>query len=158
MIMITAYRFARGTRVQALKAGAYDYLTKPVDPAQFRRVVASRPPGCRMGPPRTWSQRDRQGRPAPRLAEGGRRRGSSPAGLGMQQVRKASEQVARSMAPVLVHGESGTGKGLVMSAVHRGPGRRAFHRGELRAIPEHLLESGFFGYRKARVHGGPGRP
>lgn len=154
MIMITAYGSPENA-VQALKAGAYDYLTKPVDPAQFRRVVASAT-GLQDGASKDVVSEDRQGRPA--RTGGGRQTawerlsGRSEA---MQQVRKSIEQVARSMAPVLVHGESGTGKELVARAVHERSGRAAgpFIAVNCGAIPEHLLESEFFGYRKGAFTG-----
>jgi two-component system response regulator PilR (NtrC family) len=73
----------------------------------------------------------------------------------MQQVRALVEKVARSMAPVLVCGESGTGKELVARAVHEvSPrGRGPFVAVNCGAIPETLLESEFFGYRKGSFTG-----
>ncbi|HEY8358039.1 MAG TPA: response regulator, partial [Ramlibacter sp.] len=116
-IVMTAYGSAENA-VEALKAGAFDYLTKPVDLKQFRTVVASavletatgrgRPPG-RAAPPA----------PAPDRAGGSgalqRLVGESAP---MRQVKERIEKVARSMAPVLVRGESGTGKELAARAIH----------------------------------------
>ncbi len=73
----------------------------------------------------------------------------------MQQVRSLVEKVARSMAPVLVCGESGTGKELVARAIHEVSPRagQAFLAVNCSAIPEHLLEAEFFGYRKGAFTG-----
>jgi two-component system response regulator PilR (NtrC family) len=73
----------------------------------------------------------------------------------MQQVRSLIEKVARSMAPALVQGESGTGKELVARAIHDVSARAAapFIAVNCGAIPEHLLEAEFFGYRKGAFTG-----
>jgi two-component system response regulator PilR (NtrC family) len=73
----------------------------------------------------------------------------------MQQVRVLVDKVARSMAPVLVSGESGTGKELVARAVHEVSPRAAapFIAVNCSAIPDHLLEAEFFGYRKGAFTG-----
>ena len=149
-IVITAYGSAENA-VQALKAGAYDYLTKPVDLRQFRAVVAAA-----LG---------RVAAPAAPVRAGGRGAGAvaGPAALArliggstaLQQVRVLIGKVARSMAPVLVHGESGTGKELVARAIHQSGERaaRPFVAVNCGAIPEPLLEAEFFGYRKGAFTG-----
>ena len=149
-IVITAYGSAENA-VQALKAGAYDYLTKPVDLRQFRAVVAAA-----LG---------RVAAPAAPVRAGGRGAGAvaGPAALArliggstaLQQVRVLIGKVARSMAPVLVHGEAGTGKELVARAIHQSGERaaRPFVAVNCGAIPEPLLEAEFFGYRKGAFTG-----
>ena len=146
-IVITAYGSPENA-VEALKAGAYDYLTKPVDLRQFRAVVASALGRAPPPPATTTATRSA----APRRAALQRLLGDSAA---MVQVRGLIEKVGRSMAPVLVHGESGTGKELVARAIHdcspRGAG--PFVAVNCGAIPETLLEAEFFGYRKGSFTG-----
>jgi two-component system response regulator PilR (NtrC family) len=176
-IVITAYGSAENA-VEALKAGAFDYLTKPVDLRQFRGVVASAlgrtppiVPGARPAAPMASPA------PAPAPAERMPARTAEPAAqaplvsatapihpslarligqsVAMQQVRSMIERVARGMAPVMVQGESGTGKELVARAIHGASGRppQAFIAVNCGAIPEQLLEAEFFGYRKGSFTG-----
>ncbi len=168
-IVITAYGSAENA-VEALKAGAYDYLTKPVDLKQFRAVVASalgRPGGTggptidpatlpsESGAPAVAAARRTpavQAPAAPVSQALNRMAGHSAA---MQQVRALVDKVARSMAPVLVNGESGTGKELVARAIHEVSVRcsQPFVAVNCSAIPEQLLEAEFFGYRKGAFTG-----
>ena len=166
-IVITAYGSAENA-VEALKAGAFDYLTKPVDLRQFRTVVASalgRPvpavPEAAAPKPAGSGGRTARSAPPPEPALPGnatlhpalqRLAGTSPA---MQQVRSLIERVARGMAPVMVQGESGTGKELVARALHEVSPRAAqpFIAVNCGAIPEQLLEAEFFGYRKGAFTG-----
>jgi two-component system, NtrC family, response regulator PilR len=168
-IVITAYGSAENA-VEALKSGAFDYLTKPVDLRQFRLVVASalgRAPQSAptVVPSSLPSSVSRAAAPVesavveapparalPQAAALRRLSGSSQA---MQQVRALIEKVAKSMAPAIVHGESGTGKELVARAIHDVSARagQPFIAVNCGAIPEHLLEAEFFGYRKGAFTG-----
>ena len=168
-IVITAYGSAENA-VEALKAGAYDYLTKPVDLRQFRAVVASAlgrtgaigaptiDPATlpsESGAPATVTPRPVVVAPPPAAPVSqalSRMAGHSAA---MQQVRTLVDKVARSMAPVLVNGESGTGKELVARAIHEVSVRSSqpFIAVNCSAIPEQLLEAEFFGYRKGAFTG-----
>jgi two-component system response regulator PilR (NtrC family) len=139
--VITAFGSAENA-VAALKAGAFDYLAKPVDLDQLRLLVRSalaRPPAG-SSPPQSHA------RGIDRL------RGNAPA---MRQLRSMIERLAHSMAPVAIYGESGSGKELVARAIHDESARRLmpFVAVNCGAIPEALMEAEFFGYRKGAFTG-----
>ena len=166
-IVITAYGSSENA-VDALKAGAYDYLTKPVDLKQFRGVVASALGRGGVGAPTVdptslpsehriaaAPRPPRAPAPAPAAPVSAALARMAGQSMAMQQVRDLVEKVARSMAPVLVAGESGTGKELVARAIHEVSVRGAmpFVPVNCSAIPENLLEAEFFGYRKGAFTG-----
>lgn len=142
--VITAHGSAENA-VAALKAGAFDYLSKPVSLAQLRDLVkaALRAHGGNV--------------------RGGRGEGVPSAALErlvgtsqrLQQVREMIARLARSQAPVYVTGESGTGKELAARAIHGASARAGgpFVGVNCGAIPENLMESEFFGYRKGAFTG-----
>ena len=152
-IVITAYGSAENA-VEALKAGAFDYLTKPVDLKQLRAAVTASLQSQRQPAPATAGP-SAAVTPAP--PPGGvlalsRIVGDSPA---MVQIRGRIEKVATSMAPVLILGESGTGKELVARAVHECSHRASnpFVAVNCGAIPDNLIEAEFFGARKGAYTG-----
>jgi two-component system response regulator PilR (NtrC family) len=156
-IVITAYGSAENA-VESLKAGAFDYLTKPVDLKQFRAVVTAATQGAQTNfgdlsssalIPLAETSSTKSSKGAQALA---RMAGDS---LPMRTVRERIVKVARSMAPVMVRGESGTGKELVAIALHANSHRKdgpwvAVNCG---AIPENLLEAEFFGAKKGAYTG-----
>src|SRR5512133_3876 len=155
-IVMTAYGSAENA-VEALKAGAFDYLTKPVDLKQFRTVVAS------AIQDNTAPARARSAAAAARASGPGERPLTGQAALqrlvgdsqAMRLVKERIAKVARSMAPVLVRGESGTGKELVARAIHACSHRAdgPFVAVNCSAIPESLLEAEFFGAKKGSYTG-----
>lgn len=124
--------------VAALKAGAFDYLSKPVALDQLRAVV-----NAALSLPHA-SDSEKNGE---RVLLG-----KSPA---MEQVRELIGKVARSQAPVHISGESGSGKELAARLIVEKSGRseQAFVAVNCGAIPENLMESEFFGYRKGAFTG-----
>lgn len=160
-VVMTAYGSAENA-VEALKAGAFDYLTKPVDLKQFRAVVASAVQ-ARLAPqpvvkpvqaaPASNNSVDATVvTPGTGIAALDRLVGESEP---MRLVKSRIAKVARGMAPVLVRGESGTGKELVARAVHACSQRNEgpFVAVNCGAIPENLLEAEFFGARKGSYTG-----
>ena len=124
--------------VAALKAGAFDYLAKPVSLAQLRTLVKSAlalPDGKQAAAQRSHAL---LGHSAPIL-----------------QARQLIAKVARSEAPVYISGESGSGKELAARLIHKESLRhdKAFVAVNCGAIPENLMESEFFGYRKGAFTG-----
>ncbi|MGQ0510045.1 MAG: sigma-54-dependent transcriptional regulator [Betaproteobacteria bacterium] len=134
--VITAYGSAENA-VAALKAGAFDYVAKPVALEQLRALVraALALPGGGEAP-----------------APGQRLLGESAP---LAAVRATVAKLARTQAPVYVSGESGSGKELAARLIHEGGARRErpFVPVNCGAIPENLMESEFFGYRKGAFTG-----
>jgi two-component system response regulator PilR (NtrC family) len=149
-VVITAYGSAENA-VESLKAGAFDYLTKPADLKQFRMVIASALKPTSVAPavvkPSVSSASSPNGEAALARLVGT----SAP----MRMVKDRITKVARSMAPVLVLGESGTGKELVALALHANSHRNLgpWVPVNCSAIPEHLLEAEFFGSKKGAFTG-----
>lgn len=134
--VITAYGNA-GNAVAALKAGAFDYLAKPVALDQLRALIKSA-----LKVPEVTQADD----PTRKLI------GASAT---MQDIRARIAKLARTQAPVHIAGESGSGKELAARLIHQ-LGNRAdkdFVAVNCGAIPETLMESEFFGYRKGAFTG-----
>ena len=127
------------TAVRALKAGAFDFVSKPLDLGVLRRLVSV---AIRLGSD-TAGETTRLG---PQLL------GGSPA---MEALRAMIARVARSQAPVHISGESGTGKELVARLIHGSGARRdgKFIPVNCGAIPTELMESELFGYKRGSFTG-----
>jgi two-component system response regulator PilR (NtrC family) len=127
------------TAVRALKLGAFDFVSKPLDLAGLRKLVATaiKLSGSNEGDTSVFG---------PRLL------GMSPA---MQNLRDMIARVARSQAPVHIFGESGTGKELVAKLIHESGPRRdgAFVPVNCGAIPTELMESELFGHKRGSFTG-----
>ena len=148
--VITAFGSAENA-VAALKAGAFDYVSKPISPDDLRTLVLT---GLRMA-------RGQEQEGAPDAA----RKGELPAAAAlaqligvsaaMQTVRATILKLTRSMAPVAINGESGCGKELAARLIHEGSARAAqpFVAVNCGAIPENLMESEFFGHKKGAFTG-----
>src|SRR4051812_12339376 len=145
--VITAHGSAENA-VAALKAGAFDYLAKPVSLNQLRALVRSALKLPRAGgqPVRKNGDKEPDGTTFPVLL------GESAL---MQQTRQMIDKLARSQAPVHISGESGCGKELAARLMHlKGPRHEApFVPVNCGAIPENLMESEFFGYKKGAFTG-----
>ncbi|GAD64157.1 sigma-54-dependent transcriptional regulator [Aquipseudomonas alcaligenes] len=135
--MITAYG-SLDTAINALKAGAFDFLTKPVDLGRLRELVATAL--------RLRSGETTEGPVDTRLL------GESPP---MKALRNQIQKLARSQAPVYISGESGSGKELVARLIHeQGPrAEKPFVPVNCGAIPSELMESEFFGHKKGSFTG-----
>ena len=173
-IVVTAYGSADNA-VRALKVGAFDYLTKPVNLDQFRHVVAqavragenlaeTEPAASTPSPAAEPPADSLRTKPAP-VSPAAANTPATPAptvlsslvgsGTQMQQLKVTLRKVASSMAPVLVWGESGSGKELVARALHACSHRSdgPFVAVNCGAIPETLLEAEFFGSKKGAYTG-----
>jgi two-component system response regulator PilR (NtrC family) len=132
--VITAYGSAENA-VAALKAGAFDYVSKPVGLDQLRALIKS---ALSLPERADSSGRDLLGASAP-----------------LAHVRGLIEKLARTQAPVYISGESGSGKELAARLIHENGARRdkPFVPVNCGAIPETLVESELFGYRKGAFTG-----
>jgi two-component system response regulator PilR (NtrC family) len=136
--VITAFGSAENA-VAALKAGAFDYLAKPVALEQLRALVKQA-----LKVPEK-----------PSTPSSYQLLGESPA---VMQVRQMIDRLSKSQAPVFITGESGSGKELAARMIHLGGPRaeQPFVPVNCGAIPENLMESEFFGYRKGAFTGAEG--
>jgi two-component system response regulator PilR (NtrC family) len=136
--MITAYG-SMDTAIQALKAGAFDFVSKPIDLPMLRDLVDS-------------ALKLSEAHDTETLARDEILLGESPA---MVKLKMTIKKLARSQAPVYLHGESGVGKELVARQIHAlGPrAERPFVPVNCGAIPTELMESEFFGHLKGSFTG-----
>jgi DNA-binding NtrC family response regulator len=146
VIMITAFATVE-TAVQALKQGAFDYVTKPIDPDEMSLLVQ------RALERRHLRDENKQLREALRALSGGEDIvGDSPAMQGvMDQVRR----VAQTEATVLIRGETGTGKELLARAIHENSDRRNLPIVPVScgSLPDSLLETELFGHEQGAFTG-----
>ncbi|WP_414040361.1 sigma-54-dependent transcriptional regulator [Acidithiobacillus sp. M4-SHS-6] len=135
--VITAYSSADGA-VEAMQAGAFDYMSKPIELVRLRHLVAQ---ALKLSNPQN-AEHDATDRLV----------GRSPL---MQQLREDIRKLARSNAPVHITGESGTGKELAARAIHDSSLRhdKPFVAVNCGAIPEGLIESELFGAEKGAYSG-----
>ena len=126
--------------IKAMKKGAFDFLSKPVDLAALRQLVANALQTSKT-----------------KLAEKDRRTRDTLLGESalMCEIRSKIEKVARNQAPIYISGESGSGKELVAKLIHQqGPrADKAFVAINCGAIPHELMESEFFGHKKGSFSG-----
>ncbi len=139
--MITAHGNME-TAIEALKAGAFDFISKPVELKTLRHLINA---ALKLAPPLTTGEQTEDDTELELL-------GSSAA---MQATRKTISKLARSQAPVYISGESGVGKELVARLIHyKGPRQeKPFIPVNCGAIPTELMESEFFGHQKGSFTG-----
>ena len=126
--------------IDAMKSGAFDFVSKPIDLKQLRALIES---ALALAGSASEMKPDDSG---PRLL------GQSPV---IQKIREQIRKLSRNMAPVHIHGESGTGKELVARLIHSTSPRKEspFIAVNSSAIPTELMESEFFGHRKGSFTG-----
>src|SRR5262249_2408198 len=150
VIIITAHGSV-DSAVEAVKLGAFDYIEKPFEQEEIRRVVAKavKQSEAQRKAPRTLDMRDETARGRFGIV------GESPT---MRKIFDIIEKVADTPSTVLITGESGTGKELVAKALHQLSARKGgpFIKINCAAIPKTLMESELFGYEKGAFTGAVG--
>jgi DNA-binding NtrC family response regulator len=149
VILMTAYADIEGA-MSAVSQGAYDYLAKPIEPNELRRMLSEA-----IGRRRLSESKRPQADAREVQAIDAQIVGSAPA---MIEVYKTVAQVAPTTASVLIVGESGTGKELVARAIHAKSPRanKPFVAVNCAALPESILESELFGHEKGAFTGAVG--
>ena len=145
VILMTAYADIEGA-MNAVGEGAYDYLAKPIEPTELKRMVGEAIARRKLA--RSDAEAPREGSPRPDAQIVG----TTPA---MLAVYKTVAHVAPTTATVLIVGESGTGKELVAKAIHTKSPRasRPFVAVNCGALPESILESELFGHERGSFTG-----
>src|ERR1700690_882123 len=152
VVIVTAHG-SIDTAVEALKSGAFDFVTKPFDKDEVRQIVG-----------KALKTRELRGADAtPTPAARGARFGIIGSSQGITELYAILERGADTPTTVLITGESGTGKELVARALHEHSGRKdkPFIKVNCAAIPKELIESELFGYERGAFTGAvtskPGR-
>ena len=146
VVLVTAFATVE-TAVEAMKAGAFDYLTKPFDPDELELVVARAVEHAAL--------RRENARLRSELAGAFDLQGIVGKSAAMKAVVSLLERIAPSEVPILIEGESGTGKDLLARAAHALSRRAAgpYVALNMSAIPENLAESELFGHEKGSFTG-----
>ncbi len=146
VIMMTAFASV-DTAVRALKEGAFDYVTKPIDPDELSHLVARA-----LRERRLEDENSQLRETIAELSSADFVIGQSPA---MHKVMEMIRQVAQTNATVMIRGESGTGKELVARTIHANSARKYFPIVPINcgALPDSLLESELFGHEKGAFTG-----
>ena len=146
VIMMTAFASV-DTAVRALKQGAFDYVTKPIDPDELSHLVARALKERRLEDENTHLRETIDDLSAADFVIG-----DSPA---MHKVMELIRQVAQTNATVMIRGESGTGKELVARTIHANSQRKYFPIVPINcgALPDSLLESELFGHERGAFTG-----
>src|SRR3954447_9603739 len=146
VVIMTAFATVQ-TAVDAMKQGAYEYIQKPFDGDEIKLLVDRTLEHNRLIKENAALRSIAETAMAPRPLIG--------SGVGMDEIRKKIELVARKNATVLIRGESGTGKELVARAIHTESDRkdRPFLAVNCAALSENLLESELFGHEKGAFTG-----
>ncbi len=145
-IMITAYASV-DTAVQALKEGAYDYISKPINPAQLDHIIRNALEKRRLISETALLRQKIEDLSLPEEIIG--------ESQGIRKILEMVSEVAKTDAIVMIRGESGTGKELIARAIHANSKRRYFPIITINcgAYPEGLLESEIFGHEKGSFTG-----
>lgn len=152
VVMLTAHGTV-DTAVDAMKLGAFDYLTKPFDKEELRAIIRKAAAHARL----------RESEPGVRHSGGESRFGIVGRSPALDEVFRTIEKVAASPTTVLITGESGTGKELIADALHQESprARKPLIKINCAAIPRDLIESELFGYERGAFTGAvtskPGR-
>ena len=146
VIIMTAYGSIESTKV-ALRSGAYDYLAKPFSLSDLKRILAKLVEVIALR-----KENERLRLLLGRSTEGPVIIGTSPA---LKKILELVEQVAPSRSPILLTGETGTGKEVIAAAIHQASPRvdKPFVKINCGAIPENLLEAELFGYERGAFTG-----